>query len=418
MDNLGAILYGQGQNSFRPGIQIGPDASGAPAMAPELAPQAAPQQAPQQSMPQAAPQAAAPQEDGGFMALIDKVRSDPALSQAALMAGVRLAQGARPGQTVLGLLGDTVQMGTTAYQMLKGNERAQGMQDEKFAQDRVREGAVTEGIQLGNQERKGSLQANIQSAVYRAEALARKGKLEEAGFLLEKIKTELAGQYASTPGGQEMLMESIKATIKEPALKQYLEGIRTESQVAMQGAQTESAQASTELTRKRTENPEKYGLTAKPQVGEKQTFAEWEIKQVMNAYGVNEAEAFRMLQQKAMTSKSPEERALRMKFITENYPDKPAKGIAAWDKMQEELAAADTKREKGVAPAKGAPAPQGQAQKPTAQSSGTITGERVDMALRDFPPEQIRADAAARNLTFSPEAEALLQQREARSKGK
>lgn len=352
MANLGALLFGQGLNSFQPGIQLSSDASGAPPVPQELAaglaPQAAPQMMPQVA-PQAVSQAASPtQEDGGFLSLIEKVRSDPALSQAALMAGVRLAQGARPGQTALGLLGDTVLMGTTAYQMMKGNERAQGMQDQKFAADQTREAAVTEGIQLGNREKLGTLPANIKAAILRAEALARKGEIEKASQVFDVAEASLRSAYAGTDQGSLDMLAGIRQQILNPVQKNQRESAESASRIGLQGAQAESAQATTDLTRKRIEDPEKYGVSSKAQVGEKQTFAEWQIKQVMNAYGVDEAEAFRMLQQKELTSKSPEERALRMKFITENYPDKPAKGIAAWEKMQEELAAADAKGTKAA----------------------------------------------------------------------
>lgn len=89
-----------------------------------------------------------PQEDVGFFfPLIEKVRSYPALSQAALMAGVRLAQVLVRGRLSLNSSATRCKwVADPAYQMMKGNERAQEMQDQKFAADQAREGAVTEGI--------------------------------------------------------------------------------------------------------------------------------------------------------------------------------------------------------------------------------------------------------------------------------
>lgn len=350
MDNLSALLYGQGLNSFQPGIQLSPDASGAPPVPQELAAGMAPQAAPQ-PMPQAAPQAAPPQEDGGFLSLIEKVRSDPALSQAALMAGVRLAQGARPGQTVLGLLGDTVQMGTTAYQMMKGNERAQEMQDQKFAADQAREGAVTEGIQLGNKEKLGTLPANIRAAVLRAEALARKGEVEKASQVFDVAEASLRSAYAGTDQGSLDMLAGIRQQILNPVQKNQRESAESDSRIGLQSAQAESAQATTDLTRKRIEDPVKYGVSTGPQVGEKQTFADWQIKNMMKAYNIDEAEAFRRLQQKELTSKSPQERARKEQFILDNYPKNAAKGIDEWEKMQAAIDQSDAKAGQAAPPA-------------------------------------------------------------------
>ena len=95
MADFNEILYGS------PGGMATPVAVPEGVLPPQAAvPQAAPPvMAPQAAQPQAAPPQAPPEQES--MGLFERLRSDPVLSQAALMAGIRLAQGPRPGQTQL-----------------------------------------------------------------------------------------------------------------------------------------------------------------------------------------------------------------------------------------------------------------------------------------------------------------------------
>ncbi len=421
MDNLGALLYGQGLNSFQPGIQLSPDASGAPPVPQELAAGMAPQAAPQ-PMPQVAPQVAPqapPQEDGGFLSLIEKVRSDPALSQAALMAGVRLAQGARPGQTVLGLLGDTVQMGTTAYQMMKGNERAQEMQDQKFAADQAREGAVTEGIQLGNKEKLGTLPANIRAAMLRAEALARKGEIEKASQIFDVAEASLRSTYAGTDQGAIDMLAGIRQQILNPVTKENRAAAESASQIDLRAAQVGHIGSQMETEKDKRENPGKYSQ------GTQSANVEWFNRQVEveMSKGVPRAQAEQVVLSRMSTRNTMSEPEMRLKH-REGFAPGAAGQKAAEADWQANFASffpgsPTAKREQAAPPAaSGTTAPQKQAQGAPAVVGGVLTPEHVNLVIENFSPAMIRADAAARNLTFSPEAEAILKQREARSKGK
>ncbi len=423
MDNLSALLFGQGLNSFQPGIQLSPDASGAPPVPQELAAgmatQAAPQPMPQAAPPQAAPQAAPPQEDGGFLSLIEKVRSDPALSQAALMAGVRLAQGARPGQTVLGLLGDTVQMGTTAYQMMKGNERAQEMQDQKFAADQAREGAVTEGIQLGNKEKLGTLPANIRAAVLRAEALARKGEIEKASQVFDVAEASLRSAYAGTDQGVSDMLAGIRQQIFGPVTKENRAAAESTSQIGLRTAQVDHIGSQMATEKDKRENPGKYSQ------GTQSANVEWFNRQVEveMSKGVPRAQAEQFVLSRMSTRNTMSEPEMRLKHREGFAPGEAgqAKAEADWQKNFAPFfpGSPTAKKEQAAPPAaQGTPTSQKQAQGMPAITDGILTPAHVNLVIDIHTPQEIRNDAAARKLKFSPEAEAILKQREANSKGK
>lgn len=63
----------------------------------------------------------------------DKLRTDPKLSQAMMMVGLRMMQGQRPGQDTMGMISDAMMAGATAHNMLTHNEQQQQQQDKEFA---------------------------------------------------------------------------------------------------------------------------------------------------------------------------------------------------------------------------------------------------------------------------------------------
>jgi hypothetical protein len=139
----------------------------------EAAPMAQGEQPLPQSVPAQEP-AQQQQQQPGFM---EKLRTNPALSQAALMMGARMMMGPKPGQDALGVLGESMMIGNHTYTMGKQNE----VENEQTAQ-------------------------RTNSEVQRNDAVTKRTELQtaqdEAAFpgLLEKTKAEIvrleaAGQY-------------------------------------------------------------------------------------------------------------------------------------------------------------------------------------------------------------------------------
>lgn len=87
------------------------------------------QQAGQAVLQEEGATAPSPTRDGFF----DKLRTDPKLSQAMLMMGLRMMQGEQNGQGTMGMLGDAMMAGAAAHNMLKYNEREMDRRDQELA---------------------------------------------------------------------------------------------------------------------------------------------------------------------------------------------------------------------------------------------------------------------------------------------
>lgn len=260
MADLNSILYGQaGQNAF-PGVpQVPPgtltQASAPPEVPPaQLSPEALQGQVQQ---PQPAEAGGSPGMLDGFSSLVEKVRSDPALSQAAMMAGIRLAQGARPGQSPLSLLGDTVQMGMTAYNMLEGNKRTQGMADQAFQADLAGKQADTEGKVLTNQENRRTSDARTSMILEKAAILARAGQLDKAEQIVRLAKADFFAAKAQDVNSSDL--ERIWMSELQKA------GLESDSLIGLRRAETARALeqvgeigASADLTRAKMSDPARF----------------------------------------------------------------------------------------------------------------------------------------------------------------
>ena len=120
-----------------------------PGMPPAAVATPVPMMPPPQAMP--LPQAPAPapdpmaavlpqvmQEEGAQanspdgMGFFDKLRTDPKMSQAMMMVGLRMMQGQKPGQDAMGMVGDAMMAGAVSHNMLKYNEGEQQRKDAEF----------------------------------------------------------------------------------------------------------------------------------------------------------------------------------------------------------------------------------------------------------------------------------------------
>ena len=129
---------------------------------------------PEQGTPQEAPQ-----ESGGFM---DKLKTDPAFAQAAIMMGARLMQGPRQGQDALGAFGDAAMIGTQAYTFGKQNEVENQRAGERAKVQNAQTEAQTAVTQADTQAKVMANAETAQTGPDRVKALRLKAQsLERAG---------------------------------------------------------------------------------------------------------------------------------------------------------------------------------------------------------------------------------------------
>jgi hypothetical protein len=75
------------------------------------------------------------QRKAGWMDLLTKIENDPQARMVMLIAGARLMQGRKPGQTTGGGIADAVMMGAMANQMMDFNRQQQRMAERKLARE-------------------------------------------------------------------------------------------------------------------------------------------------------------------------------------------------------------------------------------------------------------------------------------------
>lgn len=272
MADLNEILYGRTGNNPQIGApQVPPGMLQQTATVPATPPAQFTPAVPFQQgggYPPVAPQTQAPPEDpNAFSSLVQKVQSDPALSQAAMMMGIRLAQGARPGQNTLGLLGDTAMMGVSAYQMLEGNKRAQGMEDVAFRNTQDSKVAAAEGQVLQNTEAKATLPAMVKAKIAKAGMLERAGKVDEAESVVAEARAQFR-KHLATSTNSSVLQQSWMDEIKNAGLKDLAELQLRQAQTEVayasagsSGASAEAARALAALRRAQTDTPERFRTT-------------------------------------------------------------------------------------------------------------------------------------------------------------
>lgn len=249
MADFNEILYGV------PGGMATPVAVPEGVLPPQAAaPQeAAPIMAPQAAQPQAAPPQAPPQQES--LGLFERLRSDPLLSQAALMAGIRLAQGPRPGQTALGLVGDAMMVGKTAHDMLQGNVVQEQRAGETHQANMARSAAQTEGQQLQNDETRQVMPSRVKALRLKAEALERAGDVEKASQVYEQAKAEFKSFLAKTDttgmveraAMDEILMPSLEKRAKINYMNQQAGASAASADAASARAGLYNAQASGQI---------------------------------------------------------------------------------------------------------------------------------------------------------------------------
>lgn len=415
MADLNSILYGQpGTNAF-PGVpQVPQGVLQQSSVPPEAPPPQLPAGALQGQIQQPAPQAPqSPAESpgmlDGFSSLVDRVRSDPAMAQAAMMAGIRLAQGARPGQSVLGLLGDTAQMGMTAYQMLEGNKRTQGMQDTEFKNKQEAQQATTQGQQLQNAEAQATLPAMIKAKIAKAGMLERAGKVDEAESVVAQLRADYRKTVATNPGSAQFeraWSQEIDNQGLTDSLKQQLLQAQTANAYASAGASGASAENSSAhagLARAQTENPERFRNQPQSAVN-----AQWQ--ELRDSYKLTNPEATPQ-QIEEMARKAMVKSTLDAKNF--DARNKLAQGLIdqKLNPTEADIAAAYAMADRQFP--SGGPAVAGGGRSSSGAIGGTggggktINAADVSAMIQRYPdkkltPEQVIKDAAAKGYKYTP----------------
>lgn len=120
----------------------------------------------------------------GGMGFFDKIRSDPKMAQAMLMAGTRMMQGNKAGQDDLGMLGEAMMAGATAHNMLSYNEKQNALKQQEL--DMKQRESVA---RLGQLEQETKFKAELQPM-----------EVEKARELIAKYKTENKSAEAKALG--------------------------------------------------------------------------------------------------------------------------------------------------------------------------------------------------------------------------
>lgn len=180
----------------------------------------------------------------------DKLRTDPKLSQAMLMTGLRMMQGARPGQNTMGLIGDAMLAGATAHNMLTYNEQEGARKDQELAMKQAESGA-----------RVAASQANTAATQQETSQ-----KAETFPDMKVKLQTEIKNLKAN---GRSAEAKALADEYRAGNIKTEvdLENSLKRAQIGAQGA---SAAANSALARTRTQEGDAQAMLLDPNATEQQ----------------------------------------------------------------------------------------------------------------------------------------------------
>lgn len=386
MADLNEILYGQTGNpqigvpQVPPGVlqqaPVAPIAPPAQVMPGGNFQQAAPLPSPPPQVPQSA------DNSGGFSSLVEKVQSDPALSQAAMMAGIRLAQGARPGQSVLGLVGDATQMGMTAFQMMQGNKRDQPIET------RAAEAKV-QGQELSNLEQAQAMPLRMKSLLEKTKALERAGKVDEVEALIKLMKAEF--QKAVIMGNGDQIEKVWYQELMDPSVSNSLRQELLGAQILHQQKAADAQGALADQRRAETANPEKYRTVGQPTAEAEK----WRLRResVQLRYpDASPPEVERIAAEELSTAKSMDVVQRRNAWLANQYPSSDAE-VAKYREMAVKLFPDEPR-----GPARRSVSGQIGTGAPVTSSRPTVSIAAIRKKYPERTMEEIRAIADSRNL--------------------
>lgn len=171
------------------------------------------------------------------MGFFDKLRTDPNLSQAMMMVGLRMMQGQKPGQDAAGMLGDAMMAGAVAHNMLSYNAQEAQRKDAELG---MRKDESAARIAASN----ASTAASTQAAEFKAQLQPDEIK-----------KAKLAVAHLKTLGEAEQAKALGDAIRNDPELvRRQLDDASRQSRAAASasGATAGAASANAESTRQET----------------------------------------------------------------------------------------------------------------------------------------------------------------------
>lgn len=314
----------------------------------------------------------------GFM---EKLRTDPALTQAMLLMGARLAQGRKPGQDDIGMLGDAAVLGMTAHNMIQHNVRQQGIQDQELA---MKQGESTARI--------GQMEANTAEA---------RQNTEQKAELFPDTKAKLAQEVKNlrTQGRIQEAQALIQEFNSDPgrlADKWKLDQSAAKAGIARDYSTAGLNADHAKLYREQAEHPEKFagkGGSSAQVLNREDLRKSFKVQYPT----LSDAEIERMVTDHETTQRRKVSQEAFVDFATKGgYAiDTKAgmeKALAAYDNVQKHFG--DKSKSGASAPA---PAPAAAPVKQFTDADLKTTLERNPTKTRD----QVLADAKARGYTYT-----------------
>ena len=225
--------------------------------------QVPPPAVPEQQAPEISSVVAPNQPNAGGFSFLEKLKTDPAFTQAALMMGARMMQGPRVGQDAAGAVGDAVMMGTQAYTMGKQNqlenqragERAAVVNAQTQAQTEQTQ-ANTEGVKLTNAENQAMSPQRIKQMKLKIQALERSDNVEAARATYDRLKADFLSKKAADPNGniEQIWNDELSSGLLESQSKRNLQA----AQAGYYTAAGEHQRGQGKLAQEQADHPEKF----------------------------------------------------------------------------------------------------------------------------------------------------------------
>jgi hypothetical protein len=304
----------------------------------------------------APPQNAQAPEAGGFF---QKMQSDPALTQAMLMAGVRMMQGPRRGQDTVGMIGDAMAVGAATY---GGQKQA----DQAFALKQQEE-------QRRNAESQSTIAQNEESV-----ATSRQKREQDATMFPEtqkQVAAEIRRARLQGDNAQaDLLIKQWKSDPQRMAEDRALDNARTRAQTgqanaaaAASAASADNSKANAELTRAKTTDPGKYQTNYGGTAQAVQNRADIASRIKLANPGISEVELNQRVLEFEKSARRQDLETTFFKFASDNGFDmsQPGEADKAWAAFQNGLAVTQGRgasptspvKETNAAPPKAGPMP-------------------------------------------------------------
>lgn len=180
------------------------------------------------------------QQQPGFF---EKLRTNPALAQAALMMGARMMMGPKPGQDALGVLGESMMIGNHTFTMGKQNEVENEQNAQRTDADTKRVKAVTAEVEQKTAQDAAAFPGLLEKTQADIVRLRAAGKVEEA--------KAIALAYQNDP---KRLAEMYGLDVAKAKAEINLRG----AQAGAASANADESRAGAERKRDEIKDPSKY----------------------------------------------------------------------------------------------------------------------------------------------------------------